>query len=95
MVWIVGQHKGVAKDGHMVWEFQGVFSTEEKAAAASRTPDYFVAGPYEVDQELPHERRDVEVRWPVTEAIDRANIVSVPSVASVVKNDISRHGPIA
>lgn len=46
MLWLVGQVRG--KD----WEFQGVFSTEEKAIQACRNRNYFIA-PIEVDTEAP------------------------------------------
>lgn len=36
-----------------VWDFQGVFSTEEAAAQACRDYTYFV-GPAQVDTPLPH-----------------------------------------
>lgn len=55
-VWVAGQYRG---DGEP-WDIQGVFSTEEKAVAACRTPDYFV-GPLTLDAELPHE---VVPDWP-------------------------------
>lgn len=53
-VWVVGQHKLI--DG--VWEFIGVFSTEEKAVAACRDYTYFV-GPARIDEQLP----DETVEW--------------------------------
>lgn len=56
-LWIVG--KWLAVDGKNAWEFQGVFSTEEKAIHACRTEMYFV-GPAELNKSLPHERMP---RW--------------------------------
>jgi len=47
-VWIVGQLG-------MPWEFQGVFSTKEKAEAACKTPFHFI-GPAEMDVELPEQK---------------------------------------
>lgn len=41
------------------FQFQGIFTSEEKAVAACRDATYFV-GTAEVDQELPHE---IE-KWP-------------------------------
>ena len=53
-VWIVGQYRAPS------WDFQGVFSTEEKAVAACRDANYFVA-PAELDAEVPHQ---LEPAWP-------------------------------
>ncbi len=50
-LWLVGQAKSETPGE---WEFQGIFSTEEKAVGACRTAWYFVA-PVELDKELPHE----------------------------------------
>jgi hypothetical protein len=52
-LWVVGQ----LKDDD--WDFQGVFSSEEKALAACKGPEYFV-GPCTLDQEAPEETVD----WP-------------------------------
>ena len=41
-LWIVGQHKHTTNSG-LVWEFQGVFDSEEKAIAACRNERYWVA----------------------------------------------------
>jgi len=53
-LWIVGQYR------EPNWDFQGVFSSEEKAVAACRTPLYFVA-PADLDAEAPHE---LAKEWP-------------------------------
>lgn len=45
-LWIVGKN---TPDGN--WEFQGVFSSEQKAAAACITSDYWI-GPADLDEEL-------------------------------------------
>ena len=41
-----------------VWDFQGVFSSREKAVAACRDERYFV-GPAELDEPLPNE----QIEW--------------------------------
>lgn len=58
VLWIVGQIREGAQ-----WEFQGVFSTEERAVAACRTEDYFVAR-VGLDAELPHETSE----WTVADS---------------------------
>jgi hypothetical protein len=50
-MWLCGQAK--SEDGKC-WEFQGIFSTREKAIAACRHEWYFIA-PVELDAELPDE----------------------------------------
>lgn len=40
MLWLVGQHKGEI-EGKMVWEFQGIFETEELAQKACIFWNYF------------------------------------------------------
>ncbi len=50
-LWLCGQAK--SEDGRC-WEFQGIFSTKEKAIAACRHEWYFIA-PVELDAELPDE----------------------------------------
>lgn len=44
-VWIVGVDSGE-------WGFGGVFSSEEKAVAACKGPNYFI-GPATLDEEVP------------------------------------------
>ena len=51
-VWVVGQI--INTDDGMVWEFQGVFSTEPKAVAACKGLYWFV-GPAVMDEEHPVE----------------------------------------
>ena len=55
-LWYVGRFREQVngEEFRCVWEFQGVFSTEEKAVAACRDHTYFVV-PIELDQELAHE----------------------------------------
>jgi hypothetical protein len=50
-LWLVGQYKSGEK-GNIVWEFQGIFSTEEKAVAACKNFRYWVA-PIIMDEECP------------------------------------------
>jgi hypothetical protein len=52
-LWLVGQYKS-GKIGKIVWEFQGIFSTEKKAVAACRNFRYFVEK-VTLDQECPDE----------------------------------------
>jgi hypothetical protein len=54
IVWVVGQYRKPS------WDFQGVFSSEDKAVAVCRTDMYFVA-PIELDADLPHE---LQGEWP-------------------------------
>ncbi len=58
-VWVVGTHKGESELGK-AWEFQGVFSTRERAEAVCEGhPNWFI-GPVRIDEELPVET----VKWP-------------------------------
>jgi len=50
-LWICGQI--FSEDGH-TWDFQGVFSTEEKAKAACKNDSYFI-GPVVLDEEISEE----------------------------------------
>jgi hypothetical protein len=52
-LWLVGQYKGESDIGR-VGEFQGVFSTQQKAEAACRDRNYWVM-PLTLDKEYPHE----------------------------------------
>lgn len=56
-LFVVGQ---VTNEELKTWDFQGVFSTEEKAVAACRDWTYFV-GPADLDAEVPHETAP---EWP-------------------------------
>lgn len=47
-LWLCGQHVGKS------WEFQGVFSTRQKAIDACKTLNYFIA-PIFLNEELPKE----------------------------------------
>lgn len=47
------------KGGGSVWEFCGVFSSEEKAVAACKSPNYFI-GPATLDEEVPDDLQE----WP-------------------------------
>lgn len=53
-LWIVGQWKEETTNERTIWEFQGVFDSEELAIAACRTDDYFIA-PATLNKPLPHE----------------------------------------
>ena len=53
-LWIVGQHKEEIEEGKNVWEFGGVFDSEDKAIAACRSDDYYVA-PFELNEAQPDE----------------------------------------
>ncbi len=60
-LWIVGKSLGAAS----LWEFQGVFTSQEKAEAACHGPLYFVA-PVVLNQVLPDETVSewVGLYWP-------------------------------
>jgi hypothetical protein len=53
-LWIVGQTRTSDEESALEWDFQGVFSTEERAVAACRDSSYFVA-PATLDKELPND----------------------------------------
>lgn len=54
-LWLVTQVKWNPDiEGAVIWEFQGIFSSEEKALAACRDENYTMA-PAILDEELPHE----------------------------------------
>jgi hypothetical protein len=44
---------------HPAWEWQGLFSTEEKAVAACRNEDYFIF-PIILDEELPDKTINIQ-----------------------------------
>lgn len=52
------------EDSNGRWEFQGLFSSKQKAEAACRNENYCVSGPYELDKELPDERVQMELSSP-------------------------------
>lgn len=52
-LWLCGQYRS-GLTGDVVWDFQGVFSTKEKAIEACRNRNYFIA-PVKIDEELPDE----------------------------------------
>lgn len=52
-LWLVGQFKAITQKGN-VWEFQGVFSTQELAEKACVSEYYFVT-PITVDVPSPDE----------------------------------------
>lgn len=58
-LWLVQQYP----EGSNVPEFQGVFSSEERAVAACRTDRYFVCGPITLDEEVPHESLEWNTAW--------------------------------
>lgn len=63
-VWIVGKWIRDYSDT-VGWEFQGVFSSYEKAVAACVNRDFFV-GPAVLDAELPFEKHDwVDCKFPL------------------------------
>ena len=33
-LWIVGQYRGQTEDGHVAWDFQGVFTSQEEPSVA-------------------------------------------------------------
>ena len=46
------------------WDFQGVFSSREKAIAACRDSSYFFY-PVSLDEEIPHESMEApNIEWP-------------------------------
>jgi hypothetical protein len=51
--WLCGQLKGDWNITGSIWEFQGIFDSEEKAAAACRDQNYFIM-PVTLNEELPH-----------------------------------------
>ena len=53
-LWLVGQYRKPDPVANVAWEFQGVFTTKEKAIAACRAKHYWIA-PVELDQEWPDE----------------------------------------
>ena len=58
-LWIVGQYRGQTEDGHVAWDFQGVFASQEEAEAACPSEKYFV-GPAVLGEKLP----DHGLAWP-------------------------------
>ena len=53
-LWICGQIREKANETRHIWDFQGVFTSEEKAKAACRNDKYFIM-PIELDKEYPDE----------------------------------------
>lgn len=60
-LWVVGRTREYRPpdQGGSVWDFQGVYDSEEKAIAACRDATYWIA-PAHLNRELPHESAD----WP-------------------------------
>lgn len=60
-MWLVGQYRS-GESGNVIWEFQGIFSTREKAMAACRNVNYFI---HEVvmDEEIPDEPLIMDVEY--------------------------------
>jgi len=60
-MWLVGQYRS-GESGNVVWDFRGIFSTEEKAMNACRNENYFV---HEViiDEEVPDEPLIMECKY--------------------------------
>ena len=57
-LWLVFQYRDDAPP-----DFQGVFSTKQKAIEACKSPNYCVCGPAVVDQELPEETSEFPKGW--------------------------------
>ena len=57
--WVCGQRRGKDRKGNAAWDFQGVFSTRDRAVNACRGPNWFVAPVY-IDEVVPSEKID----WP-------------------------------
>ena len=57
-VWICGQYLTEIDTGK-VWEFAGVFDSEQKAIDACRDQSYFIA-PYNINEIHPHETVPME-----------------------------------
>lgn len=57
-VWVCGKHRS-GKVHHVIWDLQGVFSTEALAIAACKDDTYFI-GPAGVDKVL----LDATEDWP-------------------------------
>jgi hypothetical protein len=53
-LWLVGQYRSGDIAGKVIWDFNGIFSDRDKAIAACRDPNYFIA-PVILNEELPHE----------------------------------------
>lgn len=51
-LWLCGQYRSGEKLTEIVWDFQGIFSTKEKAVAACLNKNYFIA-PIKLDEEIP------------------------------------------
>ena len=58
-LWLVGQYRSGGENGvgDVVWDFQGVFSTRDKAIAGCRNRNYFIA-PLTIDGEVPDETEE-------------------------------------
>lgn len=64
-LWCCGQLKKIWNKGDHTWEFQGCFSTKEKAIAACKTQNYFIF-PIVLDKELPSETVEApNCEWPL------------------------------
>ena len=67
-LWLVGQYRRGGEDGgvgDVVWDFQGAFSRKEKAVAACRNRNYFIA-PVVLDKEVPDETEPLPgVEYPI------------------------------
>ena len=58
-LWLVGQFIEENAQGIM-WEFQGIFNSEDKAIKACKDEDYFIV-PADMNKEIP---KDTVYNWP-------------------------------
>lgn len=62
-LWLVGQWKS-GDYPNCVWEFSGIFDSEEKAVNACRDWTYFVA-PIKLNDQFPHETVNLGSYYPI------------------------------
>ena len=64
-LWLVGQYRS-GTCPTVVWDFQGIFSTEAAAEDACRSDTYFVM-PVQLDMPVPDEPIEGPARYPLAE----------------------------
>ena len=65
-LWLVGQFRVEIPPEGVIWDFQGVFDTKDRAVAACRHSGYFYA-PITLNEELPDATKPFpDAEYPIT-----------------------------
>lgn len=70
-MFLVGRYRDRAASDARAWEYQGIFSTHERAVKACLDAGYFIFA-VRVDDEITFQKMEVEVEYPLL-ACQRSN----------------------